>query len=79
MNSSELDRINQEALRRLAANEGVFLTTDRLQAIAKLSTICVILDETRFKALFRTARALLETQFIPPELGDNRKDAFYVQ
>jgi hypothetical protein len=65
MNSIELERINPEALRRLAASEGVSLTDGRLTAIARLSTICVILDEARFRALFGTAMALLLTQFIP--------------
>jgi hypothetical protein len=68
MNSSEFERINPIALQRLAANEGVPLTEDRLKAIARLSTICVILDEARFRALFGTAMALLATQFIPSGL-----------
>ena len=69
MNSRELERINPEALRRLAASEGVALTEDRLKAIARISTICVIFDEARFRALFGTATALLATQFIPSGLN----------
>lgn len=72
MNSRESERINPEALRRLAADEGVSLTDERLAAIARLSTICVILNEARFRALFGTAMALLATQFIPSGLDKAR-------